>query len=88
MVWIMQLDKHFVCGFRQAGQLFERSSKTDDLSNNIQQGQPARGLSQNPSSRRTPEHPYVLGRPHLEDDRNKLQAENRETESRKKKKES
>ena len=32
-----------------AEQLFERSSKSDDLSNNIQHGQPARGLSQNPS---------------------------------------
>ena len=32
-----------------AGQLFKRSSKSDDLSNNIKHGQPARGLSQNPS---------------------------------------
>ena len=32
-----------------AEQLFERSSKSDDLYNNIQHGQPARGLSQNPS---------------------------------------
>ena len=32
-----------------AEQLFERSSKSDDLSKNIQHGQPARGLSQNPS---------------------------------------
>ena len=32
-----------------AGQLFERSSKSDDLYSNIQHGQPARGLSQNPS---------------------------------------
>ena len=29
--------------------LFERSSNSDDRSNNIQHGQPARGLSQNPS---------------------------------------
>ena len=32
-----------------AEQLFERSSKSDGLSNNIQHGQPARWLSQNPS---------------------------------------
>ena len=34
-----------------AEQLFERSSKSDDLSNNIQHGQPARQLSHNPSTR-------------------------------------
>ena len=32
-----------------AEQLFEKSSKSDDLHSNIQHGQPARGLSQNPS---------------------------------------
>ena len=32
-----------------AEQLFKRSSTSDDLSNNIKHGQPARGLSQNPS---------------------------------------
>ena len=56
MVWVVQLDQHAVCvvssklGAMGCRALFGMSSNPGEPSNNPQHGQPAIGLSQNPSS--------------------------------------